>query len=332
MTKKKDMVYVIAEIGFNHEGNLDVAAEMIKAASGTGATAVKFQTFRAADIALPSSSHYRDIQCGEMKLRQHLELFKVAKDYGVEFLSTPYSPWAVDLLEKVGVPAYKVASMDCTNKHLLGYVAQTRKPIYLSTGMATIAEISDSLKFLKQEKSGAVSLLHCLSCYPARAQDLNLNIIPFLKQLFHVPVGYSDHYPGVKACLAAVMLGAEIIETHFTLDSSKVGGDHSHSADPARLKELVSDIRLFGEMVGESRAIDHRPDRRLAQRLHRGVYAARSLKKGAIIREADLVFCRPAGQLSPNDVEWLKGKRVMRDVHAYQAIEKGTVSRNLGRQ
>ena len=181
--KEGALVYVIAEIGFNHEGDVALAKEMIKAAATAGADAVKFQTFRASDIALPTGSHYEAIKCGEMDLGQHQELFRVATDCNVDFLSTPFSPWAVELLETVGVPAYKVASMDCTNHYLLGYVAQTKKPIYLSTGMATLNEIFGSLEFLREKGSGPVTLLHCLALYPAKAEDLNLTIINFLNHL-----------------------------------------------------------------------------------------------------------------------------------------------------
>ena len=244
------MIKIIAEIGFNHEGDLKLAIEMIKAAAKAGTHAVKFQTYKASDLALPSASHYQAIKSGEMSLEQHVELAKIAHGCGIEFLSTPYSPWAIDILEKVGVPAYKVASMDCTNKHLLGFIAETKKPIYLSTGMATLTEISETLYYLSEVKSGPVTLLHCMSLYPAEAKDLNLAIIPYLKELFGVSVGYSDHYPGIKACLVAAMLGAEVIETHFTLDITKEGADHYHSVDAEMLRQLVTEIDLFQQMKG----------------------------------------------------------------------------------
>jgi sialic acid synthase SpsE len=314
-------MYIIAEIGFNHEGDMGLAVQMIEAAARAGANAVKFQTYRAIDLALPSAPHYEAIKCGEMTLEQHQELTRVACDCGIDFLSTPYSAWAVELLERVGVPAYKVASMDCTNTHLLGFIAQTKKPIYLSTGMATLAEIAETLHFLNTENSGDVTLLHCVSLYPAQADDLHLDIIPLLKKLFGVPVGYSDHYPGIQACLAATMLGAEVIETHFTLDTSKEGGDHHHSADPDMLRQLVSEIHLFTTMKGKERAIYHRPDRQWVVKFRRGVYAAKHLPAGSTLNEKDLLFCRPTSAFSPNDIDWLKGKITSQDVAAYKAID-----------
>ena len=316
------MAYIIAEIGFNHEGNIDTATEMVKSAAKAGANAVKFQTFRASDIALPSSPHYEAIKCGEMSLEQHLELYNAAKDCGIDFISTPFSPWAVELLEKVGIPAYKVASMDCTNKHLLRHIAQTGKPIYLSTGMATLNEIADTLDYLKNEKSGPVTLLHCISIYPANAEYLNLDIIPFLKQLFDVPVGYSDHYPGTKACLAAAMIGADIIETHFTLDSSKEGGDHFHSVEPTSFRNLISDIELFRIMKGSRRGIFDRPDRQYAKDYRRGLYSVRGMTRGDVLKEENVLLCRPASELSTNDVDWLMGKVLDRDLSSYEPLKR----------
>jgi sialic acid synthase SpsE len=314
-------MYIIAEIGFNHEGDMKLAVQMIEAAAQAGANAVKFQTYRAIDLALPSAPHYQSIRCGEMSLEQHQELATVACDFGVDFLSTPYSPWAVDLLERIDVPAYKVASMDCTNTHLLQLIAATQKPVYLSTGMATLAEIANSLDFLRRNDSGQVTLLHCMSLYPANAEDLHLDIIPLLKKMFGIPVGYSDHYPGVQACFVAAILGADVLETHFTLDVSKSGGDHSHSADPKMLKQLVADIELAKSMIGVKRAIYNRPDCRWAKKFRRGVYAAKQLYQDEHLRVENLLFCRPTSRFSPNDVTWLTEKILSRNVSPYQPIE-----------
>ncbi|MCP4220369.1 MAG: N-acetylneuraminate synthase [bacterium] len=314
--------YIIAEIGFNHEGDINLAKKMIKDAAEAGADAVKFQTFLATDIALPSSPHYEAIKSSELSLEDHLELAKAAKDNGIDFLSTPFSTRAVDLLEKVGVPAFKVASMDCTNKHLLGRIAETKKDIYLSTGMATLAEIAETLGFLKERTDAKVTLLHCLSLYPAKEQDLNLDIIPFLKSIFDVPLGYSDHYPGSKACLLAALLGAEVIETHFTHDVNRPGGDHSHSVDAAMLRRLVDDIRLFDTMKGSGQAVYNRPDGMWRDTFRRGLYFAGAMKEGDSLKESDLLFSRPVSQLGPNDLEIIKGKQLNADVKEYEPVDK----------
>jgi sialic acid synthase SpsE len=320
------MPYIIAEIGFNHEGDMPVARKMIRAASEAGADAVKFQTFRAQDIALPSSPHFELIKCGEMNFEQHQALFDTAKEAGIDFLSTPFSPWAVELLERIGVEKYKIASMDCTNQHLLKIVAQTGKPILLSTGMATLEEIHTSLDFLEARRSGPVTLLHCVSCYPAKTEELNLAIISLFKNVFNRPVGYSDHHVGTKACFAAAVLGAEVIETHFTLDNSKEGGDHYHSVEPEELRALIEAIELFKRMAGDTGAIQKRPDRSQADFFRRGVYSARDLKKGTVLAPDDFLLARPVAALSPNDVIRLSGRTLKENVNSFSEITETLIS------
>ncbi len=317
----KKMPYIIAEIGFNHEGDITVAKNMIKAAAEAGANAVKFQTFKAHDIALPSSEHYAAITHGEINLKQHQVLSDTACTHAIDFISTPFSRRAVDLLEKLDVPAYKISSMDCTNTYLLDYVAQTNKPVYLSTGMSSPSEIADSLVFLKKCKSGPVTLLHCVSCYPATAAHLNLEIIPYLKQLFNLPIGYSDHYPGIDACFVAAMLGAEVLETHFTLDPSRPDGDHSHSATPQLIKQLIRQIKIFTKMRGTDQAVYSKPDRYYAQLFRRGVYAAKPLKKGSKLKLSDCLLCRPTSILTPNDIPSIKGKVLIHNVAAFEPLD-----------
>ncbi len=318
-------MYLIAEIGFNHEGDLNLAQKMIHAAADAGANAVKFQTFKARDIALHSSPHYSLIQKGELSTNDHMVLFQTAQKAGIDFLSTPFSKSGVDILQKIGVSAFKVASMDCTNKPLLKHIARTGRPIYLSSGMADLPEIAESVRYLNKNHSGKISILHCISHYPAKTTDLNLSIIPYLKKIFNVTVGYSDHYPGIDACFAAAVLGAQIVETHFTLDKTTPGGDHSHSADPDDLKELKKRILLFEEMKGTIEAIYNRPDQECAKDFRRGVYASRDLNKGDIISESDLVCARPASEFSPNDIEQLKGKTVSRHIPADSQISKNAI-------
>jgi len=319
------MAYIIAEIGFNHEGNLEAAKEMIHAAATAGADAVKFQSFLAEDIALPDSEHFQAIQDAEMNAQMHHDLQKVATEAGVDFLSTPFGLWAVDLLEELNVPAYKVASMDCTNHILLKRIARTGKPIYLSTGMSTRDEIQNSLAFLKKQKSGPVTLLHCISKYPPEQSELNLATIPLLAHELNVPVGYSDHFPGIEAAVTAVALGASVIETHFTLDTNKEGGDHSHSADPAQLAELVKRVVEIETMCGTGDLEETRPDRKLAQIFRRGLHAAQEIKAGQIITDNNLIVCRPSAPLGPNDWAKVKGRISKRSIKAGEALTKNVI-------
>ncbi len=312
---------IIAEIGFNHEGKMDDAAALIRAAADAGADVVKFQTFAATDIVLPSSPHVQAIQAGELDLAQHRTLKELADAAGVEFMSTPFGPRCVDLLEQVGVSEYKIASMDVTNLPLLRLIAATGKPVILSTGMAVLSEIALALETLEANGAGQVSLLHCLSDYPARAEQLNLSVLGLLHETFGVPVGYSDHFPGIDACIAAYFHGAEIIETHFTLDTTIPGGDHAHSADPAMLRRLVDSIALFETMRGDAGTFfRNRPDRANAVPYRRGVHASRPIKAGEVIGEADLMCCRPEQEFGPADAGRLVGLRAGRDIAAYAPV------------
>lgn len=321
--------YIIAEIGFNHAGDLNLAEKMIAIAAENGADAVKFQTYRAFDIALPSASHYNSIQCGEMSLKEHQRLAAFSHKHDLDFLSTPFSSWAIDILEQVNVPTYKIASMDCTNKPLLKLVAQTKKPVILSSGMSSMDEIGESIDFLTSEGCPKVTLLHCQSLYPATAESLNLKAIPLLKEIFNIPVGYSDHYPGPDACILAASLGAEIIESHFTDDTTREGGDHMHSLDGPGLKKLVESIDLQNKMLGTTRGVFQRPDEKYRSSYRRGVYFRNNLPKNHIITEDDLYFSRPFKSTSPNNLGEILGKKLTESVSALDEVMVESLSCKL---
>lgn len=319
-------MYLIAEVGFNHNGDMGLAKEMIQAAADAGADAVKFQTFSAKDIALPSSPHFALIEKGEMSIKDHEMLRREADEQNIDFLSTPFGLDAVDMLERIGVSAFKIASMDCTNSLLLKKIAAKGKPVYLSTGMATLEEIRWSVNLLKENNCKEICVLHCISHYPANAGDLHLNIIPFLKEKLALPVGYSDHFPGIEACFAAVVLGAEVIETHFTLDKTIPEGDHFHSADPNDLKTLKAKIDQFKLMAGSGTAILQRPDRDCARNFRRGAYTIRPIKKGGVLKAEDIQFTRPASYFSPNDIQYLTGKRLTKNIAANVPLTPDDIS------
>ena len=314
--------YIIAEIGFNHEGNIELAKRMIKAAAESGADAVKFQTYRASDLALPSSPHFKAIKTGEINLQQHMELYNTARSCEIDFLSTPYSFWAVDLLEKVGVKAYKIASMDLTNTELLQYVAKTGKKMFISTGMAAPDEIRSAVRLLQKSRSGPITLLHCLSRYPANPFDINLAFMKRMKETCHCAVGYSDHTKGTIACLTAAVLGADVIEKHFTLDTSKPGADHYHSADPEQLEQLIEDINFSISMIGSEDEFRDRVDRQDSRILRRGVYACMNISKGSKILREHVVCCRPETEYSPQDLEKIIGKTARRYIQKNSPITK----------
>lgn len=319
---KEKLPYVIAEAGFNHEGDMSVASKMVKAAATAGADAIKFQTYRAGDIVLSSSLHFKEIRCGELNLNQHMILAETARDHKIDFLSTPYSPWAVDLLEKVGVNAYKISSMDITNLELLKYVAETRKAIFISSGMASLKEICSTVNLLRRFKSGPVTILHCISKYPAEPNEINLSFMDIIRRVCRCDVGYSDHAKGTMACLTAAILGASVIEKHFTLDASLPGADHYHSASPEQLRELIGDIKHALSIIGRSGRIGRRTDRKNARLFRRGIYALLDIPKGVKISRDMLVCCRPEAKLSVADLSDIVGRVSRRDINAQAPISR----------
>ena len=292
--------YVIAEIGFNHEGKISLAKEMISAAKEAGADAAKLQTYLARDLTLKNHPHYELIVHGELDLDAHLEMAEHARSEGITFLSTPFSLDAVDLLEEVGVPAYKVASMDVTHHPMLAHIAATRKPVFLSTGMATAAEIEAALAVLEKADAGDIALLHCVSHYPPEIADANIRSMSVLREKFGRVTGYSDHVLGPIATLAAVARGASVIEKHFTTDKNLPGPDHKISANTDDLKALITDIRAVEAALGRACLDETRPDRGQANASRRGIYANGDVKKGDPFTKDNLKIVRPESNLPPS--------------------------------
>jgi sialic acid synthase SpsE len=240
---------IITEIGENHLGDIGRAKKMIKEAAGAGADFVKFQSYLASEVSPndPEIEWFRKVQLSD---EAHRELKKHADNCGIEFLSAPFSLGRAKFLcESLGLRKIKIASSELLNYRLLDYVNKHADTVFLSTGMATMKEVKNSLKHLNKVKN--CYILHCVTEYPAKPEHLNLNAIKTLKTAFpDFKVGYSDHTIGVQACLAAVALGAEVIEKHFTLDKSLPGTDHVLSVTPGELKELVKSVRELETMLG----------------------------------------------------------------------------------
>ncbi len=313
-------VYVIAEIGFNHEGKVELGAKMIRAAAAAGVDAVKFQTFKADELTLRNFEHFDLIRNSELDLKAHKELANVAAGEGVTFFSTPFSAWAVDILETVGVPVYKIASMDVTNLPLLRLVAGTGKPAILSTGMATLDEVATAVEAIKEVADAGPALMHCVSIYPAEPETVNLRTIDQIAGAFGLPVGFSDHLLGNEVALAAVALGASLIEKHFTTDKELPGPDHKLSADPAEMANLVRGIRKVEKSLGRAAADDRRPDRGNATDSRRSLFAARDIAAGTLIRPEDVKCVRPERGLPPGEIESILGRPAKTDIGEEEPI------------
>jgi|ETNmetMinimDraft_13_1059891.scaffolds.fasta_scaffold18952_3 N-acetylneuraminate synthase/N,N'-diacetyllegionaminate synthase len=291
--------YVIAEIGFNHGGYIDLAAQMIEKAAETGVDAVKFQTFKASDLVCEDAEHFKVIESCELSADDHEKLIAIAKDNDVAFLSTPFSNQSVDMLEKVNVSGYKVASMDINNLPFLKYIASFGKPMIISTGMATIAEILEAINSVRDAGNGKIVLLHCISKYPVDAKEANLRNISYFKEIFGLPVGYSDHGVENITSYVAVSLGACLIEKHFTVDKTMPGPDHKISADPQEMIQLVQGIRAIEESMGKRFNTIERPDKKEATMFRRSLHSKVDIPKGTVINARMLKCVRPQNGLAP---------------------------------
>ncbi|MDO8592400.1 MAG: N-acetylneuraminate synthase family protein [bacterium] len=252
-------VFIIAEAGVNHNGRLALALKLVDVAADAGADAVKFQTFRAEQVTIASGkmAEYQKRNLGktesqlamlkrlELKEKYYPALIKRAKERKIIFLSSPHGGFeSVDFLKKLKISAFKFGSGDLTNLPLLGYAAKFKKPMIISTGMGNLQEIKEAVAAIKKAGNNKIAILHCTTNYPTALNKVNLLAMKTIEKEFGLPVGYSDHTIGIKVSVAAVALGARIIEKHFTLDKTLTGPDHKASLDPAELKELIKQIRI----------------------------------------------------------------------------------------
>lgn len=328
--------WVVAEIGANHNGDMELCRRLIDAAQASGAEAVKFQSWSKASLISKAEfarrAPYAKLDPSALSLEQSVERYQLSPDQhreivahcrsrGITFFSSCFSATEVELLESLDVPAYKVASMDVNYLRLLDVVGATRKPLILSTGMATLGEIERALERLRRAGAGPVALLHCVSVYPSPPSDLNLLNIPMLQRVFGVPVGFSDHSVGAALPLAAVALGACMIEKHFTVDKTLDGWDHAISADPPELSSIVRGARDIHEALGGSERVFSQVEIENRKAFRRRAVAHTALKKGTRLTDGDLDFKRPGNGIGPDELAFAVGRVVTRDIEAEEELE-----------
>lgn len=330
----KNNIYVIAEAGVNHNGDLDLAKQLIVAAKSAGADCVKFQTFKAERVVTPfapkasyqikttprEESQLQMLKQLELNLDAHRQIKSFCQEIGIEFLSTPYNVEDILLLEEVGVCAYKVASGQIVEPEFLRAVAKTGKRIYLSTGMATLAEVDEALRIIREEGNDKTVLLQCTTNYPSRTSDANLRAIPLMANAFGCPVGYSDHTLTNTGCLVAIGLGACVIEKHLTLHKGMQGPDHAASADPAEFKQLVDGIREAEETLGDGRKEPCAIEMENAKQMRRSIVAARPIKAGEVFAGEMLTYKRPGSGIKPSLMAEIIGQTASRDIAANELI------------
>jgi sialic acid synthase SpsE len=317
-------VFVIAEIGLNHNGDPDLAAQLVRTAAASGVDGVKFQkrdtaallTKELADSPYEAwysygSTYGEHREALELSVQDLVKLKDLAESLDVEFFFSAWDLPSVAVCEDIGVRVYKVASADVTNFPLLERLAETGKPIIMSTGMTEQAEVDRAVELIRAHHDQIV-LLHCVSTYPAEFDEINLASIPVMRERYHCPVGYSGHERGIAVSSAAVALGAAAVERHFTLDRASKGPDHAASLEPPGLMKLVRDIRALERAMGRPRTTVLERERAVRQKLGKSLVAARALPAGHVLAAGDLLAKSPGKGLPPDELPNVLGKALTR--------------------
>jgi N-acetylneuraminate synthase len=320
-------VYIIAEMSANHHQNFGRAVEIIEAAAEAGADAIKIQTYTPDTLTIDCKNEYFQIKGTLWEGRSLYNLYEeaympwewqpklkeVAHDLGLNLFSTAYDTTAVDFLEDMDVPAYKVASFELVDLPLLRKIAQTDKPIIMSTGMATLAEIDEAVRTIREAGGQQLALLKCTSAYPALPEEMNLRTIPHLAQTFSVPTGLSDHTLGIAVPVAAIALGACIVEKHLTFSHDELGPDSSFSLEPHDFKAMVDAIRMTEKALGEVRyeVTEREQESRI---FRRSLFVVKDMKAGEELTAENVHSIRPGYGLPPKYLKDLLGRPVAQDV------------------
>lgn len=329
---------IIAEAGVNHNGDMELAKGLIEAAAAAGADMVKFQSFKTEAMVTKTApkadyqknksgsadSQYHMLKKLELDRDQHLQLMAHCRLCGIQFLSTAFDPESIELLHSLAIPLYKIPSGEITNKPYLKAIASKHKPVIMSTGMSEISEIRAALAVLYENglTKADITLLHCNTQYPTPMEEVNLRAMVQLRELLGLPVGYSDHTCGIEVPIAAVALGARVIEKHFTLDRRLPGPDHQASLEPRELKAMVSAIRnvekaLSGSGVKEP-GIGESKNKEVVRK---SIVAARAIRRGELLTEQNLGVKRPGNGISPMRWDEVLGQRAIRDFEQDEPIE-----------
>jgi len=327
-------VFIIAEAGVNHNGDIKLARKLVDVAKDAGADAIKFITYKSEDVVTKSAemASYQEKNIGKRETQQEMlkkleldyEAFVELKNYcdkkNIIFLSTPHTEDAAEFLEDL-VPAYKISSPDLINLPFLKSVAKKGKPIILSTGMSTMQEIKEALETIHKEGNKQVILLHCTSNYPCALEEVNLRAMQNMKKEFDCLIGYSDHTMGTIVPIAAVSLGAVIIEKHFTLDKSLPGPDHEASLEPEALKKMVEKIRKVEMMLGSFEKVPTESEKEIMKLIRKSIVAKRDIKNGETIEKEMLVIKRPGTGIEPKFIDETLGKKAKKAIGKDEIIK-----------
>ena len=327
--------YVIAEAGVNHNGDFELAKRMISEAKIAGADAVKFQTFKAENLVsvhAPKAEYQlqnTDLRESQQEMLKRLELSyeqfeslnRYAKELEIDFLSTPFDEESIEFLRSLKMPCFKIPSGEITNFPYLLKIATTQIPIIMSTGMSTMKEIKEALQVFDTYDRKNIILLHCNTQYPTPYQDVNLKVMDTLRQQLGVAVGYSDHTLGIEVPIAAVAMGAVVIEKHFTLDRNMEGPDHKASLEPKELADMVKAIRNIERALGTEEKIPSPSELKNRDIARKSIVARTDIRKGEIFTEHNIITKRPGDGISPMKWHQVIGQTAIRDFKKDEKIE-----------
>lgn len=327
--------YIIAEAGVNHNGDIKIAYKLAEAAKESGADAVKFQTFKTRKLVsrMAPKADYQKKETSENESQEdmlkklelsdeeHMKLKKYCDSIGIQYLSTPFDEESVDFLNRMELPVMKIPSGEITNWPLLVRIAKTERKIVLSTGMSSLDEIQAAIKVLEGNGAKEITVLHCNTGYPTPFEDVNLRAMRKMAYVLQKSIGYSDHTPGIEIPIAAVAMGADIIEKHFTLSRNMEGPDHKASLEPDELKAMINSIRNVERALGNGEKIPTKSEMKNIFVARRSIVAAQQIKKGEIFTEDNLTTKRPGNGISP--MRWLEiiGMKAKRDFSEDDLIE-----------
>lgn len=321
-------IFIIAEAGVNHNGRLNLAYELVDVAKEAGADAIKFQTFKAEKVVsskAPKAEYQKKatssdesqlemIKKLELSFEDFVKLKKYCDKKGIMFLSTPFDHQSIDFLYNL-IDIYKIPSGEIINYPYLKHIAAKNKPIIMSTGMTNLGEVEEAINTIRTVNSEAkISLLHCTTNYPTSYEEVNLKAIQTLAIAFKLPVGYSDHTLGIEVPIAAVALGARIIEKHFTLDKKLLGPDHKASLEPGELKEMIKAIRNIEKALGNGIKKPNKSEIEIIKVARRSLISTRDIRVGEIIKESDIIIKRPGTGIPPKFKEIVIGIRIINDI------------------
>ena len=336
----KSRVLVIAEAGVNHNGDITIAKKMIKVAAESGADYVKFQTFNVDKLVSKEAklAYYQKINLNQKTLSQYNMLKKLeipinwysklidyANEKKIKFLSTGFDEESIDLLNSYKLDFFKIPSGEITNKPYLEHIAKKKKPVLLSTGMSNLEEVGKALSILLKFglNKKLITVMHCNSEYPTPFEDVNLNAMIDIKNKFDVRIGYSDHTLGVEAPIAAVALGASVIEKHFTLNKKMSGPDHSMSLSPKELKNMITCIRNVEKALsGVGKKLPSKSEEKNKKIVRKSIHTSRPLKIGDFLRKEDCIMLRPGDGISPMEIDYYINKKIINNLPAGYKISK----------